>query len=316
MKKLIILILVLFASADIFSAPVMKIFSGDVTVKSPGSSDWKKPFSGMTLNDGYQIKTGRAAYAAIDLGGDEIRISQNSLVEITTDMVDDQPSGFLSLFVGRLSLKMDKLKKNNQNYGIRTPTAVAAIRGTEFDIAAGADGTTLVQVKEGTVSLTGVKNTVMIGPDQESSVKIGKDPEKVKTFKPREWDAWLAESEKNLKGNELKFMKMLLENAKRLDSEIAGMEKQQAVLSAEAVNFKNKAEEFKKADDDVNWEVNMRISRDRLRKASLFGKKSSYQASRIDFMKKNAERIYLETGKPESMLAVYKKIENIHSKYY
>ncbi len=315
MKK-IILIAVLLTAQNLFAAPVLKFFSGDVLVKTSSSTVWNKPNVGMTLNDGTQVKTGRTAYATIDLGGDEIRVSQNSLIEITTDMVDDQPSGFLSLFAGKLSLTMNKLKKNNQTYGIRTPTAVAAVRGTEFDIAAGADGTTLVQVKEGTVSLTGVSSTVFIGANQESSVQVGKDPEKVKTLKPKEWDAWLAESEKNLKGNELNYLQLLLANAERLDSEISGMEKQKADLEAEAAVYTAKADEFKKAGDNVNWEANVRLSRDKSRKASLFYKKSFYQASRIDFLMKNAQRVYESTDKNVSLTDVYKKIEIIQQKYY
>jgi hypothetical protein len=56
-------------------------------------------------------------------------------------------------------------------FEVKTPTAVAVVRGTEFTIAVDTDGTTQVVVREGSVEVTARETTVEVQPGQMTSVQ-------------------------------------------------------------------------------------------------------------------------------------------------
>jgi len=104
---------------------------GKVKFKSISGNDWQNCIVGTTLEEGTEIKTGKASLADIRLHHDTaIRINENTQMKI------DQVS------VKNLLIKMErgsvygKFKRVFDRHQIRiqTPTTIASIRGTELAI--------------------------------------------------------------------------------------------------------------------------------------------------------------------------------------
>lgn len=316
MKKAVYILLFLMISVAASAVPNIDFMMNDVKLKKAGSSSWIKASKGMKLRQGDQIKTGKASYANIDLDGNAIRIGQNSLVEISVDVVDDEPAGFMSMLFGSAKLKMDKLKKSNKKYGVRTPTAVAAVRGTEFEIITGHDGKTVVQVVEGQVSLKGVRKEVRIGANQQSSVEMGKDPEKVTIISKQDWDKWLKDSEKRAEQNADEILAGALKKARVLDAEIKAMEKRRDELIVQKNKYSQKKEEAIKNGNNEEARKFQKLELDAHRIAYGLNTKCYYKASRIKLVRDLAKNIYSKSNKNNSVQKSYNGIVAIYKVYY
>lgn len=69
--------------------------------------------------------------------GSIVRLAQNSLFKVTKarKSKEDERNSF-SLFFGKLWVKAQKLFNPTDEFSVHTPTAVAAVRGTEFQVSA------------------------------------------------------------------------------------------------------------------------------------------------------------------------------------
>ena len=106
-------------------------FDGDVRVLKHGSSQWMKVQKDMLLETGDQILT--AKKSSIEIAYDPYflniaRIEQNTKAEFRSIEPTD-----LHLEDGTIFSALDGLAGNN--YQISTPTAVAGVRGTTFDVS-------------------------------------------------------------------------------------------------------------------------------------------------------------------------------------
>ena len=93
-------------------------------------------FFGMDLMPGDRIKTGSsAAEISLDPNGTIIKLSYNTEFAIEALQTDEQSANEFTLFGGKLrtiAAKLGLFQRNN--YSIKTPTAVAGVRGTDFGL--------------------------------------------------------------------------------------------------------------------------------------------------------------------------------------
>lgn len=102
---------------------------GDVAMRKGSDADWKQAIVGFTLSSGFELKTDKNSIADIRFNdGFAIRISENSL--FTLDRLSIKNVN-LNLRQGAMYGKFEKLYKENE-INIKTPTAIAAVRGTEL----------------------------------------------------------------------------------------------------------------------------------------------------------------------------------------
>ena len=126
---------------------------GLVLVFSQGSGEGVPAVAGMPLQDGDQVQVGADGKA-------ELALSEDAVVSLGPDTrmtVADlqQAHTFLDLSVGSLVAKLDWPKTPGRRLAVRSPTAVAAVRGTEFGVVVAADGETSVGVFDhGAVAVT------------------------------------------------------------------------------------------------------------------------------------------------------------------
>ena len=122
------------------------------------------------LADGDRIVTGDRSFAVIQLpGGALCRIEKNTSVELSSILGGDKS---IMLNKGIILSKVEKLGKGEQ-YRVKTPLAIAAVRGTEFMTSY--DGTSAkVAVGDGKVSVSRV-DTAGDNPVDEGKTVVVSD---------------------------------------------------------------------------------------------------------------------------------------------
>lgn len=149
--------------------------SGDVTVLAADGSPEVSGEDGMPLEEGDRVVTAEGGSAEVCLdGGSLITVRENSDFKLEKT-AKGESSFYLAL--GSLLAKIQKL--GDQRLKVRTPTAVAAVRGTEFGVEVDGDDSHVGVFDEGKVEVTGDKGGApeLLISNQETSVKKGGAPE-------------------------------------------------------------------------------------------------------------------------------------------
>ncbi len=151
---------------------------GNVDIKHAGSS-WIAATSGMLLYQSDALRTGDDTYASVILFESSIiRLDSNTeilLKEIiqqakTTNITIEQESGRTWNTIQKIS--------GIDNYEIQTPTTVASVRGTTFDVNITTFGTTNVSVLNGTVNVSKLLNgTILESIEVHENESVVVDPQ-------------------------------------------------------------------------------------------------------------------------------------------
>lgn len=108
---------------------------------------------GDILNQNDIIETGTMSSCDIKIGDSMIRIKENSKAILAQLLrKDGLENTTLGLDVGKMICKPKKLLKN-ESFLVKTPTAVAGVRGTNFSVEADAQKTTRIKVFDGKVAV-------------------------------------------------------------------------------------------------------------------------------------------------------------------
>lgn len=129
------------------SAKLTKV-KGDVKTRASATAEWKSVKDGDSVSQGAQIKTGPASEVFVGWGGGNV-LKVGPLASIT---LSDLSSGAgsknkVELTQGKVFAKAGKLGKDS-SFSIKTPTAVAGVRGTGFECSE-----STVSVVEGSVTV-------------------------------------------------------------------------------------------------------------------------------------------------------------------
>ena len=151
-------------------------FSGDVQV-SPDNKNWKKVDTPQKLNNGFWIKTGRDAKITLLLPNrTQTIIGKNSTIQLNHEKKTSQTK--VKLNMGKIWSKTNKKPVKIQ---IKTPNAVASIRGTEWVFDVSKNQKSSVAVMEGIVELAnnaGKKQSIekdqLASVDKSGNIKVNK----------------------------------------------------------------------------------------------------------------------------------------------
>lgn len=144
---------------------------GDVQKRAVGALGWEKVTPGEKVEEGSTIRTGPNSQADIlTEQGHHFQVRSETTIEFTSLQADETKTRLDS---GRVYSKVKKLK-SQQTFTVQTPTAVCAVRGTEFDTLAGHGGT-LVAVYHGVVGVAalGSHDEIRVPAGQMTSVHNG-----------------------------------------------------------------------------------------------------------------------------------------------
>jgi hypothetical protein len=160
------------ASPDHWDARLTSV-TGEVSVHPADGSEAVVGSADMPLEEGDRVVTGEGATAEISLDGESL-ITLASASDFTLEKTAKAESTF-SLAFGSLLAKIQSL--GSRRLSVRTPTSVAAVRGTEFGVdVEGAEQSHVGVFDEGRVEVSGSGVTEVLTPNQETSVARGRPP--------------------------------------------------------------------------------------------------------------------------------------------
>jgi len=144
-----------------------------VKIVRVGQTAWVAPEAGWTLNDGDKIRTGFPGSAVITLSdGSILNLKESTTLEIS-HVAPNAPGqvSVISILTGKIKAAVAK-RNANAGFEVRSPTAVAAVKGTVF-IVEMAGKEMNVAVLEGLVALLDLKREreVLIKENERASMR-------------------------------------------------------------------------------------------------------------------------------------------------
>lgn len=161
---------------------------GNVRIKPEGGA-FRKLAIGDKLTGGENVITGPNSFAGFKLA-DGTKLTQQGSSKLTfgrlaaygkTGMVSTE----LNLEGGRIEAGASKQIGPAGGFKVKTPVAVAGLRGTAFRLNLSEDGKTLRnEVLEGAVGIAGEGHEVLVGFGQGTIAELGKPPEPARALLP------------------------------------------------------------------------------------------------------------------------------------
>ncbi len=138
-KECLIFILMIFlflAFDNIAFASIGEIekVDGPVFYREKAGIPYKKAKKGLSLEKGFWIKTEPKSWVVLKLSdGSTFTLSENTEFEINEYIIGDgSKDGLFSVTQGKLRATITRFTGQTVNYKVKSPTAVAGIKGTEF----------------------------------------------------------------------------------------------------------------------------------------------------------------------------------------
>lgn len=121
--------------------------NGDAQVLRAGSSDWTAFSQDMILSEGDRVKTGADTELILELSGGaktaEVTIRANTEMSFDTfrhEAEQEIEQTLLDVTVGGILIQAEKLRGKSK-FEVKTPTSIAGIRGTIFEVQVSPSGT-------------------------------------------------------------------------------------------------------------------------------------------------------------------------------
>jgi ferric-dicitrate binding protein FerR (iron transport regulator) len=168
------------------------IESGLVQVKHMGS--WSPAINNMELYQSDSIRTGVNSSASIILfKGSIIRLDENTEVTLVEIIQEEENSVSIQQNAGRTWNTVQKIS-GIDNYEIQTPTTVASVRGTSFDVNVNESGGTIVSVIRGIVNITKTINGTIYNIELNENYSITVSNNKIGQQKSFDQDEWIEDN--------------------------------------------------------------------------------------------------------------------------
>lgn len=229
MKKTVITVLTavalcvssLMAQNDAFIAKINQI-KGKVFEKAKTAKDFTPASIGDKLKGDTFLKTDKKSSAIIILNnGSQITIGEQSMVMINDFLVKSQKDKTsIGVCFGKIDLQVKKLTKD-EGLDVTTPTAVAGVRGTKFEVEALPDGSSIVSVDEGNVKLDSDAGATDLGKDQNAGLNFYDN----KLDKNVKQDDYRKQQADFLKNNPDKVMDKMTGKMSNINGQAEGMSK-------------------------------------------------------------------------------------------
>lgn len=219
---------------------VLASVKGGVSVRAPGAASYAPARGGAQLASGARVKTEAGGEARLEYpGGIVVEVKPGS--ELIVRVGAPGKSSGATLFLGRVWSKVAKSAGGDTKFEVESANAVAGVRGTEFEVGVGLDGTTRVRVSEGEVG-------VASEDERTVGVKSGKEIEsedgKLGKLRPAEgdpdWDGWFGKSAARMEKAGLKV-------AQSLDGRLGRRKAQVEKLIAEQKKLRQQIVRLEKA---------------------------------------------------------------------
>jgi len=170
MRYLVTLIL-LVSFCPGLRAAYINSWRGEVDIRKSDAAGWNR-IAGeekTRLEGGEELRTGRASTVEIYMeDGSKVKLAPLTDFKMTSESKD---AVSLGLYFGRVR---SWVKKFSRKFEVRTPSAVCAVRGTDFMVSADAEGNSRVEVYNGSVLAGDSKgNSALVREGQFSDIPNG-----------------------------------------------------------------------------------------------------------------------------------------------
>ena len=136
---------------------VITYLEGPVQAKRSGETQWSSARPNMILLENDQIKVPSQSRAELILDNQTVmRLSENTLLTIhklEEEKATQKETGRMDISAGKLWVRMAKLFNPASRYDVKTPTVIAGVQGTVYQIMVAGDQSTTIQVFQGAVNI-------------------------------------------------------------------------------------------------------------------------------------------------------------------
>lgn len=158
--RIIIPLFILLLAAPAWGAPagILQQISGEVSLRSGSSGIFVSARQGETVQEGDSIKTGAAGWAKLMLSdGSSMTLANRTELEVSTLKIGrSKREGVFNLAEGKLRASVTKLAGQQTDYRVKSRTAVAGVKGTDFMILSRGEANVLFG-NDGEVQVAGAK---------------------------------------------------------------------------------------------------------------------------------------------------------------
>ncbi|HEX4645056.1 MAG TPA: FecR family protein, partial [Verrucomicrobiae bacterium] len=155
-------------------AGIVLTIEGTVEVVRAGETNWTAATTNLALGFGDNLRTGPHSRATVQLSDlSVLRVNEKTVLEIRSQQ--ESKGSLLDLRSGSTYF-FNRSKPASIQF--HTPLVSGAIRGTEFNLAAGEDGRTAVTLLEGEVALNNAQGALVLESGEEGIVEPGQAPRK------------------------------------------------------------------------------------------------------------------------------------------
>lgn len=185
MKRIIIFTIFIFNVYSFsYAATLGKIIQilGDVDITSFSSGKKMTPEIGTEITEDHRIRTGKKSFVELLLNdGTKLFVREISVLNVLSlKLKDPDPPTKIKVLTGKIRITVKKLFKD-RSLLLKTATAIAAVRGTDFGVIAGKFETKLV-VFEGKLEVANENKDILksyiLQEKEEASVKKDTPPTK------------------------------------------------------------------------------------------------------------------------------------------
>ncbi|MEX2229832.1 MAG: FecR family protein [Dehalococcoidia bacterium] len=167
------------ATPAIGAQSTLTVLAGAVTVRE-GAGAFADAADGQTIGPGVTVRTGPDSHAVLTyVDGTTVTIEPDS--EVTIEALEITASGDLVAIVqqtvGRTWHVVQHRSGPDGRYEVRTPAAVASVRGTAFTVDVDGTGATDVETTEGLVGASGDDTSVDVGAGEVTTVSPDAAPQ-------------------------------------------------------------------------------------------------------------------------------------------
>lgn len=169
----------LLTAAAAYGAPVdVKLVGaqGDVSYMKSAGGAWEKAPNGTLLKEGAKVKTGAGASCLLSIGGHAVKVGALTVTVIDkSDLEGTTSKAQVGIESGKVFAKVGKLSNKNSTFSVRTPTAVAGVRGSEIMVTVGEEQSSF-QVTEGSFSVEAEGVAAILDQNFQVDVEPGAPP--------------------------------------------------------------------------------------------------------------------------------------------
>jgi phage tail protein X len=139
------------------SKGVITVLEGQVRVKKAGETEWSLAWPNMILSENDQVRVLAKSRAELILDNQSVlRLSENTwltMQKLEEEAATRKETTRMRLSLGKLWTRTAKLFNPSSRYDVTTPTAIAGVTGTVYQVRVAEDRSTNIQVFQGAVNV-------------------------------------------------------------------------------------------------------------------------------------------------------------------